>query len=96
MSVGKKLKKVKEIVPKKVSSEVSSKVSSKVSSEEGNDIPKLATGGPAYGTYKFLKNPTGFTNLAYSENMVLSQEGISNIPKETMDKMIEKGYIAKI
>jgi hypothetical protein len=46
-------------------------------------------------TYRFVKNPTGFTYLAYSENMVLSQEGISNIPKETMDKMIEKGYIVK-
>lgn len=73
MSVEKKVKKVKEIVPKEVTA-----------------TPKVND------TYKFLKNPTGFTNLAYSENMVLSQEGISNIPKETMDKMIEKGYIAKI
>lgn len=58
--------------------------------------PKEVTAIPkGNDTYRFVKNPTGFTNLAYSQNMVLSQEGVDKIPKETMDRMIEKGYIVK-
>lgn len=54
------------------------------------DIPKVSI------QYRFKKNPTGFTNLAYHENVVIDREAKNNIDKETWDKLVDKGYIEEV